>query len=978
MYQQKRRLLGKLLHEAEMFGVTLQIHLFPGRVPQLVVMHNENGKIWQPAGQCPGDKQLTGALAGLARRCQEIGFELDWQSPVLPDIRTLTLEAGNEQDWYAEVEAALQQIQIQAMHSGLDLILSQRPRARAGHPWQVVKPEALPIGSLDKQAAMATVRALNEQLCDLTLRFPLHMVLTLQPNQCPEAYLEVTAPLSGVSWRFEEANARQPISSLLAEMKDKSVTKGWDAITMYHQGEANRLLHQQHIKRIVDKLAMPPINANFTFASTGKLYMRKLTLSTPVLSFESANLSNSLARLSMNFIKGILYYKVKRLGEPLLITKIERVSPLNFPKLFMDIDLTKAPGSVTDKGEVQINLVNGGNVSTNFMENEADQNLINGYFQSYFKELPEDRRKYLLGGYSSYSNAQLTPKSFTIRTMASPNGKTPGTEDHGNGAIVLFTTLDGGSDGAIPSSLPWLLPDGRSASLVLSNRVVFERLFKSRIESDVGNGLRFRPFSETGSPDRAWKLEANAGALSHYVKKHYKRRSDDFSAFFETTYQLPMAGTGKSGSVRFTVSATDNTRILVRWQETAAQTSYYNYTDYDWPCSDEHLRGNVNYSYHYQLNFRLSLDSQGIVTFSRESSPSVQFEQAQLDNIWDLPRAEISADARSAILSKMQNALQNLSLPAINTFTLRNLLFPQENQFQANEVYLPGDLLISGKLGPGQSSFAINPLELSIVAGSAFTFTTSPAVSGVTWSLLGTEGETTNLGTINASSGHYTAPAANTIPNGVRYVVICAEQAGKKTYAQVAVVAVGVAVSPSYILTEPETTLDLQGAGINGAALSWKLLPSAQNSTLSNMTNSGCRYTAGAKNNSLDHYLERVEVTASGGAKNHILIVVANRKLDGEIGFVLGSNPESGRVALQFNFTVEGDDGDQEFSLSGEDVEWKVLEPGGVQFDEKQGILTMPSGPTADFALVSAKYKLEGILTFSTVTAIPLPFQRLD
>ncbi|MEM8326026.1 hypothetical protein Q4S25_22550, partial [Morganella morganii] len=57
-----------------------------------------------------------------------------------------------------------------------------------------------------------------------------------------------------------------------------------------------------------------------------------------------------------------------------------------------------------------------------------------------------------------------------------------------------------------------------------------------------------------------------------------------------------------------------------------------------------------------------------------------------------------------------------IELKDLNTFTLRNLLFPGENYFRVQHARVPGDLLVMGKLGAGPESFSVTPTETTIVA----------------------------------------------------------------------------------------------------------------------------------------------------------------------------------------------------------------------------------------------------------------------
>lgn len=276
------------------------------------------------------------------------------------------------------------------------------------------------------------------------------------------------------------------LESLLARMRQGSVTQGWGAVSVFSRGRVNRLLEQQYIERFNGHSFLPPFSGRIAPAEGSQEFveLKSIGLGQPLLSFNSASLTNSTAVLTMNIIAGRYTASRQTLGAPATLLSAFNITEQQGFKLEMDIDLSLVVGEIDRRGNVRLNL----SEAVNFRCNLAgDDELANARFASYFKqrfeELPEHRSVFQLGMLDLKGYHYLTPQSFRILTQAAPGAKVLGAENYGDGGVVVFIRLVANtSDGQFPpdASFPYLIPDNKeadgsdrySATLVLSEEMI--------------------------------------------------------------------------------------------------------------------------------------------------------------------------------------------------------------------------------------------------------------------------------------------------------------------------------------------------------------------------------------------------------------------------------------------------------------------------------------------------------------------------
>ncbi|WP_432693315.1 hypothetical protein [Morganella morganii] len=830
----------------------------------------------------------------------------------------------------------------------------------------------------------------------VTDKCPLQITLMIQPDLRPQVTLNVSA--GEANWIFAAKEGRYPLSDLLAKMAGKTITHGWDAIVVYQRGEANKLLKQQYIKRFIDGNTLSPLNDVIETTKHEWLYTHNLTLSAPYLSFADAGTGDSVAQVSMNFIKGMIITTQESDDGTSRMNTIEKINPLHSPFISMKVPLSKAPGSVSEIGEVQFDIKEGDNFTNNLVVSGVSQEMVNGFFKRHFDNTPEEQRIFKLGKFDNFKNEQFQPEEFVIRTMGSPNTASRGSQDEGDGAVVLFVQVKNGSKEPGKTEVDWLLADGYQSSLVISSYQLFDKMVREQSLDLGGANLEFGSYSaDTG---KAGKIQAiNGGIRSDFDYIYHPSPEDNYYNSRGSLYASLCED--RTGSVivpltlRSSYSEDVKNDICCEYKMSGyigglldgKEANSFGHRsiiaeDEAWSKPILEFFGYC----HLYVSFKAIYNpviNDDVINFVY--NPSLSYYRLLLSgHRCTYGCDDLNPDAVEIITNfctskmgfkfsdELKYVSMNIKLNGINTFTLRNLLFPGENYFRIQHARVPGDLLVMGKLGAGPESFSVTPTEITMVAGSDYQFTTTPEVSGVKWSLSDSEKGNANadLGHIDAATGKYTAPQAAAVTEGVRHVVVCAEKGDTKVYALASVLAHSVNISPMYQSVAPLKSATLVAESLNGGELTWTLADNPQGSTLTKISNNEYTYTAGKRNAKLKLNLERISVTDETGSVTDAMILVRNVSLRGNITVSYDDVPEN-----SVKLTYFSDSSDPDSMKPAADLVWTVLESGGTTLDPETGILSCGQVTDNGFAVISAKYFDEDEeSTFYCPVVIPLPF----
>ena len=279
------------------------------------------------------------------------------------------------------------------------------------------------------------------------------------------------------------ANSR---NELLNQMAGGSVTYGWGAICVFNRARLNYLLQQQFVAGFNELSFLPAFSGRvyLTEEKTAWADLDSIFLTKPLLSFETASLDNSRARLTFFIASGSYTLSQDAVGMPPVLLSSFKLSEQQGFTLTIDINLSLVVGEVDKRGRVILDISDGLNFSCNLVNEEYGQKLIGKLLEAQFKALPAHKRVFNLGMLDFNGYSPLTPTRFYIRTQAAPGAKNVKASNYGEGGVVVLIRVKGNTgDGVFPSEssgFPYLIPDDRdalghdlySASVVVSREFI--------------------------------------------------------------------------------------------------------------------------------------------------------------------------------------------------------------------------------------------------------------------------------------------------------------------------------------------------------------------------------------------------------------------------------------------------------------------------------------------------------------------------
>ncbi|MBO1542162.1 hypothetical protein [Pseudomonas sp. OA65] len=226
------------------------------------------------------------------------------------------------------------------------------------------------------------------------------------------------------------------LESLLARMRQGSVTQGWGAVSIFSRGRLNRLLEQQYIERFNTLGFLPPFNGQVFLDDLKSNYveLEGLMLGPPRLSFNTASLTNSTAVVSMNILSGRYAASRHSAGTVKTLSSTFNIAESQGFQVEMDIDLSVVVGEIDKQGKVKLNLAEGVNFRCNLAgDDEATNTRLSDFLKQRFLTLPAHRSVFQLGMLELKGYNPLTPTSFRILTQAAPGAKVKGALNFGEG-----------------------------------------------------------------------------------------------------------------------------------------------------------------------------------------------------------------------------------------------------------------------------------------------------------------------------------------------------------------------------------------------------------------------------------------------------------------------------------------------------------------------------------------------------------------
>jgi hypothetical protein len=765
--------------------------------------------------------------------------------------------------------------------------------------------------------------------------------------------------------------------ALLAWLQESPKTMGWDAVVVFNRGRANALLIQQYINKLTADNYLTPIGGQIEGAEGSKLNFFGIQLGLPRLSFENADIEHSTARVTQAISAGLAILKSEPVGGYKTVHSIMRPNGATGPTLWMDVDLRDAPGDTTGAGEVQIDLRNMTGFDTDLFSDPVSIINAQAFFLERFKEKPE-LQVYTLGILDKSADSTLAPQHFIVRTQAAPGATSRAAPNYGDGAVVVLVTLKNGTDGQAPTrqgDFRYLIPNDEngtrySSAVLLSNKVLFSKLISQHLNS-VLPGKTLTPKTATsgqGVPGHIY-LEYTQGAVT---KSDYKFVCSGYYSNYIVTASSPLITIPLTGA---TFKAGHDSVDFSWTNRTVTVNMHYHNTRGD--LSDTHSDEALTIRFDLNLTSTLNLDpDSGVISFDQADVVDEQIEIEMPVNHYVQNLHLYEADLREIIKDNLLGFTKHITLPDIDTFLLRNLLFPDNNSMVLTDAHVPGDLAVFGNVLPSLASFVIEPEHAILSPGGSRTFTTEPTAT-VTWSVKGLPGSNHPVGTID-HQGVYMAPSRDDmLGRDSQQVIITATGTTARGVAAssstlVSIVSETISVNPLFSVASPEASLKFTAGVIDDRPLQWAMKDPGQGGKLEPATGLVTTYTVAPLQVSGMFTLEVIQVTDNQGNMGQGHVLVVNRPLGGQVDVDLA---QAANGKAQLSFLKQFDE--SLVPVPQDRLTWTLL--AGTGWVDTSGIYNAPQYQETGFALITCAFTHEPAFEGAPITVdygytvLPLP-----
>ncbi|CAM3964487.1 hypothetical protein CCOS865_04325 [Pseudomonas reidholzensis] len=810
------------------------------------------------------------------------------------------------------------------------------------------------------------------------------------------------------------------LKDLLVWMDEKSRLLNWGAIFVVDRARINRLLIQEYIRRFNTESYFKPINQTVDLSSAESLRFVDYVLDFPRVSFENSDINRSKARLSMDVIAGG-HLIMRKSGSTWMPRKLDWVSPLNNPRLLLDLSLAEVPGTVSGGGEVYLDLRNSDNFTLDISPIENVRRLAGSYFGEMFKRLPDAERKWPLGNIRAGADPILKAKSFKLRTQAkNAEARNPHSADYGDGAVLGFICLEDAFDGSLPetgSDFRYLLPNDAGkdySATVLTDlpRVVLSQVCQSISEMVGGGSFRVTSVKE----DPFTRAIAQAGAIKVPT--------------FDEAYSVPVkisnlnAPTYTANGVYrchdFYLDAKDKLRVQIEGDEltvtwdirgsakcTCLALALLN--EDGKPVGDDHSAVipnplDADFSLDVVAKYRVDR-ARGEVKFETltYSDPEMTYTDGgpstggahpeTSEDWWNLPWEELepwqrlrlqfmvfprimllavvravarSPEVKPAIEAHLKKTF--VFNGSINTFVDQSIKLNFGQAIQGDEVHIKHDVGFFGQVNPALTHFVLDPLEPRMAAGGTQQFSAVTAVANLEWTVEAVQAgvRTSSKPGVIDQKGKYTAPAASDVENGMTRVRVTATNSVSKysSSALVTVLSDTLSIRPLVEILTSGEVLQLTGGTLNASdSLEWSIVNEPKHGSLV-----GSTYTAPTFPDPVQgqpkppaYVVDVVEVrnTQSGAVRTAAIVTENNLSISINI---IDLNLQQGRVELQA-------------LINGEithDSEWTVLldGPGSISAD---GVYVADPAREERFVLIESKEDGGKYGLWTGLILLPLP-----
>ncbi|MDU9389391.1 hypothetical protein [Pseudomonas sp. zfem002] len=737
---------------------------------------------------------------------------------------------------------------------------------------------------------------------------------------------------------------KAPIDHVMRWLGGAPRTYGWNAILAYDRDKTNTVLRQEYIERFDAGSYLPAFEGLIPTTDGSVEYLHDYVLDAARLSFINSSIASSRAMMTQKVIGGSQLSLIKPLGA--LFPRVEKVSSLDAmdgPVLEAVIYLRESPGVVDEvTGEVILDISLGEFYRLTFARTEEERKKGGRFFQERFGDLLEPQKQLVLNRLIREPDQFLKPASFEIRTHAAPNSRTPGTQEYGSGAVLVFITMENEGNGSIPTGdkdLPFLIPDGHSATMLLGQDFLVRNIYDRGCRA-IANGGGMFDYEVIYAGLFLKELRALSG------RARIGRRTGS-SLIYELLQiddlNLPLADANSSFSIIM-----ESNNLTVRLRGNAEQAMQVKLRDYHltykhdvtvfWDVTSVYgpvlhpATGTIEFSLVPQKSFTRVRVKPG--NFGNENNLAWR-----LDDIVSFAEEEL----RSGIAEKLSTFID--AVGAIDAFRLNSLLFKGENAVVLKNIYTPGDMGLFGDVAPHLTEFVISPLEPLMGHGQVQAFTVEPPRLGITWSVHALPGDSGPIGSIDAD-GKYTAPRSSEIEGVYKRLLVRASRGTHTSTALVTVVVRDISVNPLIQTCSPRDSRAMSAGGLGQGVLSWAIAdPDSTASVIPSMDPDGDHVFLAGEPDLLNPFrIEEVVVTNGlTQARQSAWVLVITGTMGLEVTYQPTARPD--QVQCKAYFAGTGD------PLDGIPLVWEMKVGSGSLDDD--GLFTIDPGGHHRFAVIT-------------------------
>ncbi|WP_289345846.1 hypothetical protein, partial [Pantoea stewartii] len=550
------------------------------------------------------------------------------------------------------------------------------------------------------------------------------------------------------------------------------------------------LLHQQYIEKVRAGEHYHPFDNESDSTATG-YHFKNLVLGPPLISFENSTLQDSKVSVRMMFIDGS-FIRTDSDGQ---VVQWDRYTPASKYGLNITIELKYGSGKVSEDGKVTIDFT-----EAQIFKIEGLNDLPADVILAFQNFLNSNPMSYTLGELKHDDNQEtLYPDEFVVRTQKYPGSSALASASNADGAVLVFIKTQYGGKGTLPSdndSQPWVIPEGKSATLLISDKLLYGPLLADNFKSRITD---FK--SETSETDGNYSLKFTDGYVptTNVIQKSIATMGGLLAMWSSDKDQNKRPARLSMSGLKM-VKGDDNQTIKAQFVEEAFTDTF----TFEASTLDEPIFQTQDDIFYRSGQFlaKLTLDDKGNVIFNGKADFKLQADsKAPWYDFGTLATEDFANEATSNL---NKNGL--FSLDSIKTFYLSNVLFPGDNILSFSEVYNPGDLALYGEVAQSLTTLTITPDESVIGCGQTLQFSASlsdgSAPQGLVWSVDG-------VGSID-SNGLYTAPATGDITQTKNAIITATTSGGLKSIAIATVLVSALDVEPAFILVKEKAVSPIQ------------------------------------------------------------------------------------------------------------------------------------------------------------------------